>query len=360
MTATERLDSVIQRESASNQTFEDLEKSLPNGQQEQPKETQVEPNGNPNPTEPKANGTEQVETPVETEKTGAKGEQKTPTEPAAQQEPEKKPEDKGKQTHTPEEQREYAWQKLKKENKAFKTQNEALTQQIKSLQEQIDSFKNSQGNPNEPEYTRDNFATEEDWLRYVAHKQYQKDAASSINEQNVKQLESLQEQQRMLVIAQREEALFPAEKRQEYVQVVSAALNAGMKSALDANQDIMAFIDNSDMGPRLMYHFAMMPKDLIRIAENPNPTTRGFMLAQLEQGLYRKFVLGGGQPNQQPQQNATPNVTPNAAPSAAPTNPNPAPKNVPIIGKIGEGVDKSNPDTMDEKSVIQSYRRYTT
>lgn len=360
MTATERLDSVIQRESASNQTFEDLEKSLSNGQQEQTKETQVEQNGNPNQTEPKANGTEQVETPVETEKAGAEGEQKTPTEPSEKKEPEKKPEDKGKQTHTPEEQREYAWQKLKKENKAFKTQNEALTQQIKSLQEQIDSFKNSQGNPNEPEYTRDNFATEEDWLRYVAHKQYQKDAASSLNEQNVRKLENLQEQQRMLVIAQREEALFPAEKRQEYVQVVSAALQAGMKSALDANQDIMEFIDNSDMGPRLMYHFAMIPQDLIRIAENPNPTTRGVMLAQLEQGLYRKFVLGGGLPNQQAQSNATPNVTPNAAPSAAPTNPNPAPKTVPIIGKIGEGVDKSNPDTMDEKSVIQSYRKYTT
>ena len=360
MTATERLDSVIQRENVTNQTFEDLEKSLSQGTQEQPKETEVKPNDNPNPPEPQANGTEKVETPVGTEKAGAEGEQDTPTEPSEKKDSEKKPEDKGKQNHTPEEQREYAWQKLKKENKTFRTKNEALTQQIKQLQEQIEAFKSSQGKPNEEEYTRDNFATEEDWLRYVAHKQYQQDTANSVNEQNQRQLEDLQEQQRMLVIAQREEALFPAEKRQEYVQVVSSALEAGMKSALDANPDVMEFIDNSDMGPRLMYHFAMMPQDLIRIANNPNPTSRSVMLAQLEQGLYRHFVLGGGQQNQQPQPNATPNATPSATPSAAPTNPNPAPRNVPVIGKIGEGADKSNPDTLDEKSIISSYRKYTT
>jgi hypothetical protein len=110
------------------------------------------------------------------------------------------------------------------------------------------------------------------------------------------------------------------------------------------------------MGPRLMYHFAMKPSDLIGIAENPNPTTRGFMLAQLEQGLYRYFVLGQGQ-----QQPTAPNATPSSQQQqqAAPTNPA-TPRNVPVIGKIGEGVDKSNPDTMDEKSIINSYRRYTT
>lgn len=356
MTATERLDSVIQRESASTQTFDDLEKSQSQEQQKPNGGAEVEQKGNPNPTETNANVEEKVETPAETEKAGAQGEQNKPNEPSEKKEPESKPEEKGKQNHTPEEQREYAWQKLKKENRAFRTQNEALSQQIKQLQEQISSFKASQENPDKEEYTRENFATEEDWLRYVMHKQYQQDAANSQNARNEKALEDLQEQKRMLVIAEREEALFPAEKRQEYVQVVSAALNAGMKSALESNPDIMQFIDNSEMGPRLMYHFAMKPSDLIGIAENPNPTTRGFMLAQLEQGLYRYFVLGQGQ-----QQPTAPNATPSSQQQqqAAPTNPAP-PRNVPVIGKIGEGVDKSNPDTMDEKSIINSYRRYTT
>ena len=359
MTSVERLNSVIERENVSSQTFDDLEKSLNQGQQQEPeKGTDTPPDNAPNPSEPQVTGDDGGNKPPEAEKGGAAGGQNTPNEPSVEKTKDTDPNN--KQQHTPEEKREYAWQKLRNENKTFRTKNEQLTQQIKELQSQIDSFKQKSSEPQE-KLTRENFATEEDWLRYLSHDQNMKDFAALQNKQNEGYLKQLQEQQRMLVIAEREEALFPAEKRAEYVQVVNAAMGAGMKSALENNPDIMQFIDNSQMGPRILYHFAMMPKDMIAIAENPNPASRQFMLANLERGLYNHFVLGAGNPqNGKPNPETNPNPAPN--PSGAPTNPSVPPKKAPppVIGKVGGGMDNTDPESLTEQEVIKAYRRVTT
>ena len=362
MTEAERLNSVIERESASSQTFDDLEKSLNQGnQQENEKGANTTPDNAPNPSESKVTGDDGGKQPPETEKGGAAGGQDTPNEPSV----EKKDTDPNKnqqQQHTQEEKQEYAWQKLKRENKNFRSQNEQLSKQIKELEAQIATFKEAGNKPQET-LTEEQFATKEDYLRYVAHQQNMKDFAALQNQNNEAYLKQLQDQQRMLVIAEREEALFPAEKRTEYVQVVNAAYEAGMKSALENNPDIMQFIDNSQMGPRILYHFAMKPQDMIAIAENPNPASRQFMLAQLESGLYNHFVKGAG--NQQQQPNPAPNTNPNPAPnpSGAPNNQTPAqPKRnpPPIIGKVGGGEDNTDPDTLTEQEVTKLYRKVTT
>ena len=356
MTAAERLNSVIERENVASQTFDDLEKSLNQGSQESEKATETTQDDAPNPSESKVTGDDGDKKPPEAENGGAAGEQKTPNEPSVEK---KETEPNKQQQHTQEEQKEYAWQKLRKENKSFRTQNEQLTKQIKELQAQIDNYKKS-GTEQQEQLTSDQFATQADFMRYVAHEQNVKDFAAMQNQQNEDALKQLQEQQRMLVIAEREEALFPAEKRTEYVQVVNAAMNAGMKSALENNPDIMQFIDNSQMGPRILYHFAMMPKDMIAIAENPNPTSRQFMLAQLESGLYNHFVTGAG--NQQ-KQDAAPNQNPAPNTSGAPNNQSPAPQKKnppPIIGKVGGGIDNTDPETLTEQEVIKAYRRATT
>ena len=361
MTSVERLNSVIERENVSSQTFDDLEKSLNQGNQQEPeKKTNTPPDNTPNPSEPKVTGDDGGKQPPETEKGGAAGGQDTPNEPSVEKK-DTEPNKNQQQQHTQEEKQEYAWQKLKRENKNFRSQNEQLTKQIKDLESQIAAFKETASKPHE-ELTEEQFATKADYLRWLAHDQNQKDFATLQNQQNEAYLKQLQEQQRMLVIAEREEALFPAEKRTEYVQVVNAAYEAGMKSALENNPDIMQFIDNSQMGPRILYHFAMMPKDMIAIAENPNPTTRQFMLAQLESGLYNHFVKGAGN-KQQP--NPAPNTNPNPAPnpSGAPNNPTPAqPKRnpPPIIGKVGGGEDNTDPDTLTEQEVTKLYRKVTT
>lgn len=356
MTAAERLNSVIERENVASQTFDDLEKSLNQGSQESEKPTETTQDDAPNPSESKVTGDDGDKKPPEAENGGAAGEQKTPNEPSV----EKKETEPNKQQHTQEEQKEYAWQKLRKENKSFRTQNEQLTKQIKELQAQIDNYKKS-GTEQKESLTSDQFATQADFMRYVAHEQNVKDFAAMQNQQNEDALKQLQEQQRMLVIAEREEALFPAEKRTEYVQVVNAAMNAGMKSALENNPDIMQFIDNSQMGPRILYHFAMMPKDMIAIAENPNPASRQFMLANLERGLYNHFVLGAGNPqNGKPNPETNPNPAPN--PSGAPTNQSTPPKKAPppVIGKVGGGMDNTDPESLTEQEVIKAYRRVTT
>ena len=349
MNATERLDAVIAREQESSQTFEDLEKSQnPNPQQPNAEEPKVVDNDHPNTPEPNVTGEGGAETPVEAEKAGATGGQQTPNEPSVEKKDNENPNDKG---HSPEEQRKYTWQKLRNENKEFKAKNEALNTQIKQLQEQIAKFKEEQ--PSEQQYTEENFRSKEDYFRYLAHQQYQQDSKQAQQQQAEQALANLQEQQRAMTILQREEALFPAEQRKQYCDVVNAAMEAGMSNALNANPDVMEFLDNSEMAPRLLYHFALKPEDFFNIVNNPNPTSRKFALARLEEGLYRTFVLnkGAAQPNnggeaQPPKNSDVPNQTPPK-------------KQVPIIGKIGEGGDKSNSDTASEAEIMKSYRKYT-
>jgi len=351
MNATERLNAVISREQESSQTFEDLEKSLTSSsEQTKEDETKVTEEDLPNHEQPKVTGDGDGKTPNEAEKLGATGGQPTPNEPSVEKKESESPNN--EKVHTPEEQRKYTWQKLRNENKEFKAKNEALNNQIKMLQEQIAKFKEE--SPSEEQYTEENFRSKEDYFRYLAHQQYQQDSRQNQQQQAEQALASLQEQQRLMTIVQREEALFPAEQRQQYCEVVNAALEAGMKNALDSNPDVMEFIDNSEMAPRLLYHFALKPEDFFNIVNNPNPTSRKFALARLEEGLYRTFVLNKGatQPNSgseaQPPKNSEQN------------NQTPPKKNVPIIGKIGEGGDKSNSDTASEAEIMKTYRKYTT
>ena len=349
MNATERLNAVIAREQESSQTFEDLEKSLTSSQQEpNAEEPKVTEDSHPNTSDPKVTGEESAETPAEAEKAGATGGQQTPNEPSVEKKDNEPPNnDKG---HSPEEQRKYTWQKLRTENKEFKAKNEALNNQIKQLKEQIAELKEEK--PSEEQYTEENFRSKEDYFRYLAHQHNQQDARHSQQQQAELALANLQEQQRAMTILQREEALFPAEQRKQYCDVVNAAMEAGMKNALEANPDVMEFLDNSEMAPRMLFHFALKPEDFMNIVQNPNPTSRKFALARLEEGLYRTFVLnkGANQPTggeaQPPKQSDV-------------NNQQPPKKSVPIIGKIGDGGDKSNGDTASESEIIKTYRKYT-
>ena len=169
MTEAERLNAVIERENVSSQTFDDLEKSLNQGnQQEHEKGTDTPPDNAPNPSEPKVTGDDGGKQPPETEKGGAAGGQDTPNEPSVEKK-DTEP-NKNQQQHTQEEKQEYAWQKLKRENKNFRSQNEQLSKHIKDLEAQIAAFKETASKPHE-ELTEEQFASKADYLRWLAHDQ---------------------------------------------------------------------------------------------------------------------------------------------------------------------------------------------
>lgn len=357
--SVDRLNRVIEREEVSSQTFEDLEKSLsePSKEvksEEQPKNDDPQGNG-----EAKANAEPDAKKKADTgegvdpkpegeEKKGdEQGEDKNPAKPSEEKgKPDKpeKPDNTAQQNH--------AWQKLRTQNRDYK-------REIARLKQELEKYKPVE----RADYNEDQFANKADFYRVVAHEQNQIDRAKWKTEELNEQIAALERAERDQTIIQRETALFPTEKEYgEYCQIVNSCMQSGMKNALDANPDIMEFIDNSDMGPRLLYHFAMKPQDFKQIADNPNKVSRSFMLSQLERGLYEHFVLKpqgqGAGANTNTQVAQPPVQTPPASPNPAPQGQQ-SKKEVPVIGKLGTGADKSTPD-LSESEVMKIYRKYTT
>ena len=110
------------------------------------------------------------------------------------------------------------------------------------------------------------------------------------------------------------------EDKDKYFTAIKAAKEAGLEKLLsdtDGGKDIVNFCSTSDMAPRIYYHLAMSPKDLVQIVKDNDHASRMSKLNFLESKLDSAFNAN------------KPAVEKKVAV--------PASEQVPVIGEIGAG-----------------------
>ena len=108
------------------------------------------------------------------------------------------------------------------------------------------------------------------------------------------------------------------EDKDKYFTAIKAAKEAGLEKLLsdtDGGKDIVDFCSGSDLAPRIYYHLAMSPKDLVQIVKDNDHASRMSKLNFLESKLDSAFNAN------------KPAVEKKAAAS----------EQVPVIGEIGAG-----------------------
>ena len=104
------------------------------------------------------------------------------------------------------------------------------------------------------------------------------------------------------------------EDKDKYFTAIKAAKEAGLEKLLsdtDGGKDIVNFCSTSDMAPRIYYHLAMSPKDLVQIVKDNDHASRMSKLNFLESKLDSAFNA------KKPSEDKAPEV--------------------PVIGEIGAG-----------------------
>ena len=112
------------------------------------------------------------------------------------------------------------------------------------------------------------------------------------------------------------------EDKDKYFTAIKAAKEAGLEKLLsdtDGGKDIVNFCSTSDMAPRIYYHLAMSPKDLVQIVKDNDHASRMSKLNFLESKLDSAFNAN------------KPAVEKKVADTV------PASEQVPVIGEIGAG-----------------------
>lgn len=188
------------------------------------------------------------------------------------------PNDKPKESvkHTKEEKEKYAWEKTNKELAELREAN-------KKFQEQLEKIK-----PKETpkKYKKDDFVDEESYFKYLANESLKErlEKAKSQKEEFNKQNEQIRVQKEEF--DDKVKSIFESNS-DAYYNVVNKALENGMSNYLDKNPDIMKYIMESPISPKLAFHFAVVPNDLIAIAKQTNPQARYAKLSILEDKLSR-------------------------------------------------------------------------
>ena len=178
--------------------------------------------------------------------------------------------------HTKEEKEKYAWEKtneelkeLREENRKFKEQMAKLTAKPKEVPKK---------------YNKEDFVDEESYFKYLANESLKE----RLNQAQIKKEELAQRNQETVKAKENFDAkvkeIFDSNS-DAYYSVVDKALNDGMSNILDKNPDVMKYIADSPISPKLAFHFAVVPNDLIAIVKQQNPQARLVKLASLEEKL---------------------------------------------------------------------------
>jgi myosin heavy subunit len=178
--------------------------------------------------------------------------------------------------HTKEEKEKYAWEKTNQELKELREENRKFQEQMAKLT----------AKPKEvpKKYKKEDFVDEESYFKYLANESLKE----RLNQAQIKKEELAQRNQETVKAKENFDAkvkeIFDSNS-DAYYSVVDKALNDGMSNILDKNPDVMKYIADSPISPKLAFHFAVVPNDLIAIVKQQNPQARLVKLASLEEKL---------------------------------------------------------------------------
>lgn len=252
-----------------------------------------------------------------------------------------------KPQHTHEERERYAWEQLKRSNAEKQTR-------IDKLKKELEALKGSKSG----QINREDYADEESYLEAKLEQKFaERDIKTKEDEiaENRKQIESNEIAEANERAMRNIEECYPTqEERKAYYDGIGEANKhhfSEVLSGTDAGKEILSYASRSRIGARLIYHFAMMPRDFASIIGDPNPQTRAAKLVYTEQ--YLGQVFGGAKNN-------APKAPASAKPNSAPTQKLNAQKpqgGLPDMGKMGSG--DSSDGVIDDETAINAVRNYS-
>lgn len=284
-----------------------------------PSEKQGEPAG--------SEGTEPKDAETDANKGGAQ-EQKEASEDAGSEtgasgKPEQKP------VHTHEEKEKFAWKKLNEKARGYRDQIEKLQAELAALKGKAPA--------KESDF--------KDKMSFIQAKVDEKldERAIKANESAVQDLQQQADAAEIEAETQRAQYLVKQTyktkaEQEEYSRTINLAAEHGMAKILDetpGGQDIIQFCRNTDLAPRLIYHLAKSPDDLVNLVRDPDHASRMASLRYLERKLADAF--GDGKPaEKQPVEKEKKS-------------------NVPVLGKLGSG--ESSGDRPSDAELIKQARK---
>lgn len=215
----------------------------------------------------------------------------------------------GKPVHTHEEKERFAWKKLNEKARGYREQIAKLENDLAVLKGKTPAKESDFSNK----------------MDFIQAKVDEKIDARTIkaSESEMENLKQQADQSEIEAETQRAQYLVKQtyktkNEQEEYSRTINMAAEHGMAKILDetpGGQDIIAFCRNTDLAPRVIYHLAKSPDDLVNIVKDPDHSSRMASLRYLERRLADSF---GNKPENKQE-----------APKAK--------ANVPVLGKLGTG-----------------------
>lgn len=196
--------------------------------------------------------------------------------------------------YTPEERASYSFRKqLNKQKAKYEYQYNNLQNQYNELLERLNRLEHpEQFQP----LNRGQFNDDDSYIDALVQQRFDNMWNSKLQEAQQRYQEQAQQDQEVQAYKSRQNAnvkkLFKTpEAEKQYRETIGIALQNGLGERIDSDKEIAQYIMRSDMGPKILYEFAMKP-DLVEEMFNDNvtPMDRQFKIRELENDLRRAMV----------------------------------------------------------------------
>lgn len=196
--------------------------------------------------------------------------------------------------YTPEERASYSFRKqLNKQKAKYEYQYNNLQNQYNELLERLNRLEHpEQFQP----LNRGQFNDDDSYIDALVQQRFDNMWNSKLQEAQQRYQEQAQQDQEVQAYKSRQDAnvkkLFKTpEAEKQYRETIGIALQNGLGELIDSDKEIAQYIMRSDMGPKILYEFAMKP-DLVQEMFNDNvtPMDRQFKIRELENDLRRAMV----------------------------------------------------------------------
>ena len=196
--------------------------------------------------------------------------------------------------YTPEERASYSFRKqLNKQKAKYEYQYNNLQNQYNELLERLNRLEHpEQFQP----LNRGQFNDDDSYIDALVQQRFDNMWNSKLQEAQQRYQEQAQQDQEVQAYKSRQDAnvkkLFKTpEAEKQYRETIGIALQNGLGELIDSDKEIAQYIMRSDMGPKILYEFAMKP-DLVQEMFNDNvtPMDRQFKIRELENDLRKAMV----------------------------------------------------------------------
>lgn len=195
--------------------------------------------------------------------------------------------------YTPEERAAYSFRKQLAKQRDKYEKNYVPRDQYEQLLQRIEKLENPE--KFQP-LNRGQFNDDDSYIDALVQQRFDNMWNSKLQEAQQRYQEQTQQDQEVQAYKSRQDEnvkkLFKTpEAEKQYRETIGIALQNGLGELIDSDKEIAQYIMRSDLGPKILYEFAMKP-DLVQEMFNDNvtPMDRQFRIRELENDLRKAMV----------------------------------------------------------------------